>query len=192
MEGKVITIHDTGPDWLHPVKSKISAGGPGSGRHKGFGTQKVPKNKFGQPIVSTKQKTALQHYSPTGTKEQRKADWGESLVKNAIDGSLIGTNSEPFDVLSKDGKHAIEVKTLVKQGNNKITMKGSAMERKYGWALKNKKQIHTIVLDMRNGSSVPSEIYHREGVGSFRLDNMNKLGPGKYGLDAIDDAIHGR
>jgi len=124
---------------IFPTTHVMQSGGPGSGRHKGAATQQV--NKYNQPILTQKQKLAVANQKPAGKHAQRMADKVELMVRNAVGGVHTADNM-PFDVLSKDGKNAIEVKALINNSNDKITMKRDAMQRKYAWANKNKASIH--------------------------------------------------
>lgn len=166
----------------------IHAGGPGSGRHKEFLTPRLKKPRL-KHNLSLKARIALANYVPAALKEHHLAEIGENMVRDAIKGKVTGKDSEPFDVLSADNKHAIEVKTLMLQHNDKITMRGSALNRKYDWANKNHASIHTVVLDMRNGVQTPAAVYYRHGVGSYRIGNMTKL---PNGLSDIQKAIKGK
>jgi hypothetical protein len=145
-------------------RTAISAGGPGSGRHRGFSIEK--------PKLSLRQQRALVHYIPTTKADHASADTGEQMVREAVHGQRTADNM-PFDVLA--GKHAIEVKAMLHQSNDKITMRKAALQRKYGWAAKNNATPHTVVLDMRNGATTPNAVYYRQGVGSFRMGSMQQL-----------------
>lgn len=159
----------------------ITSGGPGSGRHPGFGKMKPAVNKFGKPIVTPRQQLALRNAKPAGKVEQDTADKGEQLVRGAIKNAIRSANNKPFDVLTRDGKHAIEVKTMVIAKNDRIIMKRDAIERKYKYANDNNMRVHTVVVDMRGGKL--NGVYHKEGVGAFSLSTMNKLSNGFKGLD---------
>lgn len=162
----------------------VNAGGPGSGRHPG---PVAPINKFGNKIVTPKQQIAFRNAKPVGKAEQDKADKGEAFVRNSLKDAVRTVNNKPFDILTRDGKHGIEVKTLTIGTNEKITMKREAMERKYKYANDNGMRLHTVVVDMRGGNSVKG-IYYKEGVGSFRLGGMTKL----KGPQSLDRAIRSR
>lgn len=67
----------------------------------------------------------------------------------------------------------IEVKTIVNNSNDKITMSKDALDRKHKELRKFGKKntrAHTIVFDERNG-----KYYYRDDVGSFRLANMQEV-----------------
>ena len=75
-------------------------------------------------------------------------------------------------------EHGFEVKSLVDNKNNKITMHKSSLQRKKEWlAEKPNRRIHTVIFDSRdtfNGGAGKDtysgrKTYYREGVGSFRL-----------------------
>jgi hypothetical protein len=73
----------------------------------------------------------------------------------------------------KKPTHVIEVKTIVRGKNNKITMHTESLARKKKEARKFGKkntQVHTVVFDERNG-----KYYYKEGVGSFRLNSMKEV-----------------
>jgi hypothetical protein len=80
--------------------------------------------------------------------------------------------------------HGVELKTMVSNKANKITMKRSAMDRKLAWEKKNKAVFHTVVLDDQavfeaNGPGQHDEskrrIFYRRGCGSFRVGSMHEV-----------------
>lgn len=146
----------------------LTAGGPGSGRHKEFPSVAPTAHR---PSLSLKQQNAIDTYKPADKAIHKTAGIGEQLVRQAVGGVPTADNM-PMDVLSRDGKYGLEVKTLTTQENNKITMHPASLRRKYAWAAKNKAKIGTVVLDMRHGVKSPSAVYFHGGVGSFRLHNM--------------------
>lgn len=110
-------------------------------------------------------------------------------------------DNEAIDIQwRRKGKtHGIELKTMVDNRNNKITMKQSAMQRKRKWLRQEKGRVfHTVVLD--DGASIPGSsiveksealkkflsegccvdlkkrrILYRRGYGSFRVENMHEV-----------------
>jgi len=97
-------------------------------------------------------------------------------------------DSEPVDVgITKPGggfAHGIELKTMVDNKNNKITMKSSAMAKKKAWQEEAGAPFHTVVLDDHkvfnaNGEGQHDEskrqIYYKRGAGSFRVDLMHPV-----------------
>ncbi len=102
-------------------------------------------------------------------------------------GGLSFKDNEPVDVVLGDGgivKHGIELKTMVDNGNNKITMKRSAMERKAQWEKDNKATFHTVVIDdsavfNANGEGKHDvskrRLFYRRGYGSFRVGSMHEV-----------------
>jgi hypothetical protein len=107
------------------------------------------------------------------------------MVKNAV-GGVSSPNNKPFDVMTRDGKHAIEVKTLVDQKNDKITMSSRALGRKNAYAYKFGVSPHTVVLDMRGSKDgQPVAVYHKSGVGSFRIGSMTPVKGGLAGLKGL-------
>jgi hypothetical protein len=80
--------------------------------------------------------------------------------------------------------HGLELKTMVDNKANKITMKRSAMENKAKWERKNKAPIHTVVLDdsaVFNAKGAGKHdlskrrIFYRRGYGSFRVGTMHEV-----------------
>ena len=97
-------------------------------------------------------------------------------------------DNEPVDVIvHKDGKiqHGVELKTMTDNGNNKITMKAAAMEKKAAWMKANKAPMHTVVYDDHNvyeangvgqhGDIADRKIYYKRGYGSFRVGSMQPV-----------------
>lgn len=141
----------------------------------------------GKPIVSEKAKRALANVSVAGKNVQDIAESAEHKINGALKGSIKSKNNSPFDIVHTDSKgkrHGIEVKALVTQKNDKITQKGDAIARKAAYAKANKiKGQHTVAVDYRGGGK--PIVYHREGVGSFRLAYMTKVKGGFNGLHSI-------
>jgi len=135
----------------------------------------------------------VQRYS----EEHNEAMLARSLGKRA---KAIDDNA-PHDIQWRDrGKtHGIEVKTLVDNSNNKLTMNRTAMDRKAAWVREKKDRVfHTVVLD--DGSAIPGNsigeksnmlakflesgccvdlkkrrIFYRRGYGSFRVGGMHEV-----------------
>jgi hypothetical protein len=64
----------------------------------------------------------------------------------------------------------VEVKTIAREKNDKVTMHPESLARKTAYIEKNGGRGHTVVFDNRSDS-----IYYREGCGNFRLKNMEKI-----------------
>lgn len=97
-------------------------------------------------------------------------------------------DNEPVDaVVVRDGKieHGVELKTMVDNGNNKITMKESALARKRQWVKDNKATFHTVVFDDQkvfnaggegiHGPASARSIFYKRGAGSFRVGSMHRV-----------------
>ena len=73
----------------------------------------------------------------------------------------------------------IEVKTMIDNDNDKITMRKGAVEKKTAWMRRNHASVHTVVVDDRdkfgNKNFSGHRLYYRRGFGSFRLVNMIKV-----------------
>jgi hypothetical protein len=110
-------------------------------------------------------------------------------------GGMQTQGSAPVDVVViKDGIAVvgIELKTVLTNGNDKITMKAAAIERKHEWASRTGASLHTIVFDDRlvfgqDGRKLPEHrrVYHRPGCGSFRLCNMQEVVGGVDGVASL-------
>ena len=167
------------PRWQRKYGSTVDAGGPGSGRHKEFG--KPVLNRYGKPITTFHQKKALEAYKPATQAMQALSHKIEGMVRDAVNGDST-PNHSPFDVIA--GKHAIEVKAMHNNTQDKITVRAAALSRKYGFAKKNGMTPHTVVVDMR-GSDKPNAVYYKAGVGSFRISGMVPVKNGLAGLKAV-------
>jgi hypothetical protein len=130
-------------------------------------------------------KKAINSHKPCTAAVRRQAIKNERKLAKEITGAKHLPNNEPYDVYlgtKEVPNHMIEVKTIVRGKNNKITMHKESLERKIKLAKKHKgAKIHTVVFDDRVG-----DIYYREGVGSFRLDSMHKV----KGMGELDDIIY--
>ncbi len=108
-------------------------------------------------------------------------------------------DSEPVDVGIRAGgrvAHGLELKTMVSNSNNKITMKSSAMEKKKAWQEQTGAAFHTVVLDDQNvfqakgqiddhtpgtqgyadlHDASKRQIYYKRGAGSFRVNGMHPV-----------------
>lgn len=133
-------------------QSLLYKGGPGSGRHP----------------YSDKAKAALASHKSATKDKQLAAAAAERAVASIVGGKGTDDN-QPVDVTV--GKNVgVEVKAVIDNGNNKITMHPESLARKEAWAKDNKATLHTVVVDTKTG-----KMYHREGVGSFRLANMQQV-----------------
>lgn len=111
----------------------------------------------------------------------------EPRVAKAL-GGVSFPDGEPIDiaVAGENGvvQHGVELKTIVKNSNGKITMKGDAIARKAKWERKNKAKIHTVVIDDTDVFNAGGEgkhdvskrkIYYANGYGSFRISTMHQV-----------------
>jgi hypothetical protein len=142
-------------------------------------------------LLSKKQLLSKMNYKPTNAATHHIAINNEIELRDSLRAAGIkkvnqeGDNA-PFDVWigadpekwysgkSKEKPWAvIEVKTIIRAKNNKITMPKDALVRKRKELRKfGKKNTsgHTIVIDERTG-----KIYYRDDVGSFRLSAMEEV-----------------
>ena len=110
-------------------------------------------------------------YVSANSEEQKMADEQERIVSTALGMPRTPDNKE-FDLLS--GHVGIELKTMVKQKNDKVTMSKSALARKTESIASRGSEFraYTVVADKRGGAT---RYYVREGVGSFRLGTMTQV-----------------
>ena len=145
-----------------------------------------PRDGEGQFAVKndTKVAAAAKSHKPSTVDKQRHAEANEPIVAAALKGHSTEDNL-PMDVLLKKRSNSgkligIELKTMLDNGNDKITMHPHSRQRKLDWAKQHKAAVHTVVLDHRDrfqGGKFKAqysghEIYYRPGVGSFRLGGM--------------------
>ena len=153
-------------------------GGPGSGPQTHNGRAKPP-------AVSARSERARAAHFMVDSEIQRYAEeYNEPIIAKAL-GGKSSRNSAEVDIIltTSDGRqHGVELKTMVANGNAKITMKTQAMQRKKSWERKNKGTVHTVVLDdskvfnaLGKGKHdiTKRRILYRRGYGSFRTAKMH-------------------
>lgn len=111
-------------------------------------------------------------YKPSTKEKQAIANAAEIRIHKIIGGDRTPDN-DAFDVLVKKGRklHSVEVKAIIDNKNDKITMHSPSRKRKELWAIDNNAVPHTVGVDTRNGG----QLYYRSGVGAFRLGKMTKV-----------------
>lgn len=141
---------------------------------------------------SDKVARAKESYKVMDKRIRAMATKGENQVIEMIKGEKTDDNA-PMDVLTRnagDGRaHAVEVKTLTTNSNDKITMHKSSLERKEKFVAKERMVAHTVVIDKRPGGG--DKVYYRQGLGSFRLHTMEHIGSGKD-LKGTGSTLRGR
>jgi hypothetical protein len=140
-------------------------------------------NVAGKEILTAKQALAVKNAVAPTKAYMDKAEQVEQLVTKYVKG-IQSHDDFPVDVQLKtaSGLHGIEVKTLMLQNNDKITMNRGAIGRKLAWAKSNNADLSTVAVDLR-GSKVA--VYYKSGVGSFRLGSMEKVSGGLKGLASM-------
>lgn len=157
-------------------------GGKGSGNfhHEGRPGQKGGSGDGGdEKVRNERSKRALKAFKPITAQNQRHAERNELTIRNMVGGERTEDNL-PVDVITTiNGKvKGIEVKTLINNSNDKITMRKAAVAKKQAWGRKNHASVHTVVIDDRDKFDMPHSghrIYYRAGYGSFRLSAMTKV-----------------
>ena len=121
-------------------------------------------------IYSEKAMRAIANYSPTNLAEQRAADHTEAQLSKTLGMPRTRDNSA-FDLQS--GKVGVEVKTMLYQKNDKITMKRDAIERKAAEIQRSGlSRTYTVVADKRGGVT---KFYVSDRMGSLRLSTMTPV-----------------
>lgn len=140
---------------------------PGGGEKRSGGGSGKPSK------LSDRAARARASHKPSTQAKQRIAAQGEDHVSEAIGGEGTDDN-DAFDVLRRAaGKlHAVEVKTLIDNKNDKITMHPSSRERKEAWAKRENATMHTVVVDKRGAKQ---RVFYHAGVGSFRLASLTPV-----------------
>jgi len=108
-------------------------------------------------------------HKPSTAAKQQIADKSEKYLSSKLRISRTDNNS-PFDLKSR--KVGIEVKTLVDNKNDKITMHKASLARKVKAANAEKLKTFTIVIDKR---AKQTKYYYREGLGSFRVKGLKSV-----------------
>lgn len=139
------------------------------------------------PDKQSKSEIAKASASLTDKEIQRYSENENEPILAKATGGLSLKDNEPIDVIViKSGivQHGIELKTMVGNKANKITMKKSAIDRKAAWVKEHKAPMHTVVFDDQkvfnaDGKGKHDEskrtIYYKRGMGSFRVDSMHKV-----------------
>jgi len=149
------------------------------------GAKKTKKVKQQEPREDVRQEVISTGAIRVGKEVQRYAEeHNEAYVAGALGGQSLADNEAADVILTMDGKvHGVELKTMVSNKANKITMKADAKARKRKWERKNKGTMHMVVLDDSEvfnakgpGKHDPSKrkIYYRRGFGSFSTTNMHE------------------
>ena len=148
-------------------KTGAAAKQPGKGR-----TKKEPSERAKRAMASHK----------SSTKEKQKVAKANEHDAARQLGGLSFPDNEPLDVHLQVGRtlHGIEMKTMLDNGNDKITMHPESRRRKEAWATEGRRKLHTVVLDDRDTFGNKQQhsghrIYYAEGVGAFRIGSMRKV-----------------
>lgn len=112
------------------------------------------------------------HKPSTGDKQKLAADSERRIAK--ILRSKPTTDKAAFDTLVKKGGklNSVEIKTLMDNKNDKITMHKDSLARKIAYVRQHNSIAHTVVFDRRGPRPL---LYYRKGVGSFRLKSLLKV-----------------
>lgn len=154
---------------------ELHSGGPGSGCNP-------EKGQCGRKPGNERSTRAKTTHIPATRAVHKAAKANQGKLATHIAGTEIADNA-PFDVVYKDV--GIEVKTLIQQKNDKLTMHPSSLARKMKEAKRaGLKKVYTVAFDKRPGKN---GIYIREGLGSFRLGKMTQV----KNMNELRDIIQG-
>lgn len=166
---------------LAQVMSSLGGKGSGNFGHAGRPGEKGGSGEGGaEKVRNERSLRALKAFIPIHAESQRHAERNELDVRKMVGGQRTDDN-KPVDVITTiNGKvKGIEVKTMVNNTNDKITMRKAAIEKKVAWGRANHATTHTVVIDDRgklgNKGYSGHRIHYRKGPGSFRLSSMTKV-----------------
>lgn len=169
---RVLRKADEGEHWVTINGSPVLIGADGepkSGNPKVLAAlreQRGSKGTAAEFKPSDRMQRAMKAYVAANAAEQRAADEQEAKVSRALGIPRTADNSA-FDL--RNDKIGIELKTMLKSKNGKITMNKAALARKMAEAKSAKLKVFTVVADKRGGQA---SYYISKGVGSFRVSSM--------------------
>jgi phosphohistidine phosphatase len=136
---------------------------------------------IGAPLESLSKADIAKLSYGGGTKsEQDIAEQTENELATAT-GLPKSPDNRPFDLQSR--KYGVEVKTMISNTNDKITMNKEAVSRKEAEAKAKSLKTCTVVVDKRGETP---KYFIRAGFGSFRLGSMTEV----QSLSALKGAIY--
>ncbi|HZL56787.1 MAG TPA: hypothetical protein VFC21_06890 [Bryobacteraceae bacterium] len=155
---------------INGVHVDIGAGGIVMQGPKGWVGKPAPGGKKSAPTATlSKSELAKQSYSGGDHHQQMIAEKMENHLAKEL-GMKKSPDNKPFDLFGT--KYAVEVKTMVSNTNDKITMNKAAVGRKDAFIKQSKLTPYTVVVDARGKTPT----YHvRAGYGSFRLGSMTQV-----------------
>jgi len=118
---------------------------------------------------STRSSRAKRTHKPSTKEKQQRAESEQARLAKLIRGTNTDDN-DAFDVLGSGW--AVEVKTIMDNNNNKITMHPKSRRRKESYAEEHGVTKHTVVIDVRGSKR---SYYHKAGVGAYRLSSMSRI-----------------
>lgn len=123
----------------------------------------------GRKRLSEIAQRALASYKPVDPENRRMAAASELAIAKAIGGQHMGDNF-PFDVVK--GDVVVEIKTMMKTGEDRINMKTRSRLIKEAYVKNNGARAYTVAVDLRSGKAV---VYYKKGVGAYTLSSMERL-----------------
>jgi hypothetical protein len=127
--------------------------------------------------AEARRRRASETFKPSTQAKQLLAAKSEVSVAKMLRAARTRNNAAMDTILKRHGLHGIEVKTLIDNKNDKITMHPSSLLRKLEWAKANKASLHTVVVDRRG---TKPRLFYRAGVGSFRLRSLTPIKGGVH------------
>lgn len=151
-------------------KSDAELYNPNHDDHGEFSSGSGSGRSGGSTVDARRSARAKSAYKPSTAAKQREAEGEQARIATQLKMNNTPDN-EPFDLLGKGV--GIEVKTLLDNNNDKITVHPESRKRKEAFAKQMRlKKTYTVVIDKRGGKR---DYYIKEGVGAFRLKNMTKV-----------------
>lgn len=149
------------------IRDTIAAYGTSEGAEKAWDTRGRGRK---QRPLSDRAQRAIASYNPSTHAKRVIAYDVQNKVAKAL-GSQSTPDHLPFDIIK--GNVGVEVKALIDRIRDDITMHPPSLRRKIDYAKEHYlKRMYTIVVDLRGGSE---KVYYKKGVGSFRLNSMERL-----------------
>ncbi len=122
---------------------------------------------------------AKRSHKPSTKAKQRRGYAEQAFIAKITGGKDTLKASHPFDVLygnAKEGKKkggiGVEVKTVLDNKNDKITMHPPSRRRKEAYAKKHGMETHTVMVDARGTNK---KYYYKAGVGAYRMSAMERV-----------------
>jgi hypothetical protein len=122
-----------------------------------------------KPKDKSRSERAKATYKPATVEKQRRGEL-EQLKLAKVVGLENTSDNLAFDMLGRN--IAVEVKTVMDNSHDKITMHPESRRRKEEYAKMHHLKACTVAIDIRGGRRI---YYYKSGVGAFRLGGMERI-----------------